>query len=135
MRVYVCRHAEAAPGPPDELRALTPRGIEQAEALAARLAAEAQRPRLVLTSPLVRARQTAEIVAGALGADTLIDSRLAPGATGATLRDALEGLSGPIATVGHQPDCGLIVAAVTGSASTFPPAGFVAVDLAQDTAS
>jgi phosphohistidine phosphatase len=59
MRVYVCRHAKAADGEPDELRELTPRGIEQARVLGARLAELTEPPTLVLTSPLVRARQTA----------------------------------------------------------------------------
>ena len=38
VRLYLCRHAEAAPGEPDELRELTATGLEQARALGARLA-------------------------------------------------------------------------------------------------
>jgi hypothetical protein len=39
VRVYLCRHAQAAAGEPDELRELTSEGVEQARALGARLAA------------------------------------------------------------------------------------------------
>ena len=58
MRLYLVRHAEAAPGEPDELRALTPHGREQARELGALLAADSVRPQIVLTSPLLRARET-----------------------------------------------------------------------------
>jgi phosphohistidine phosphatase SixA len=102
--VYLCRHAKAAPGEPDELRELTGKGRRQAEALGDRLAAATQPPVLVLTSPLVRARQTAEAIAAATGAALEVDRRLAPGATLAALRDAVAAAKGPVATVGHQPD-------------------------------
>ena len=65
MRLVLVRHAEAAPGEPDELRALTSEGREQARVLAAELARE--RPDAVLTSPLLRARQTADAIARAAG--------------------------------------------------------------------
>src|SRR5438309_1263952 len=44
MRLYIVRHAEAAPGSPDELRALTPHGHEQARELGRRLRDEGVRP-------------------------------------------------------------------------------------------
>ena len=40
VRVYLCRHAKAAPGEPDDLRELTPKGRRQAEALGEQLAAQ-----------------------------------------------------------------------------------------------
>ena len=69
MRVYLCRHAEAAPGDPDELRELTPAGLEQAQALGASLAGLDDPPALVLSSPLSRARQTAAEIGRATGLD------------------------------------------------------------------
>ena len=81
VRVYLCRHAEAAPGDPDDLRELTATGREQARALAARLAAMPEPPVLVVTSPLLRARQTAKEIAAATGAPLQVDARLEPGAT------------------------------------------------------
>jgi phosphohistidine phosphatase len=130
VRVYLCRHAKAAAGEPDELRVLTPDGQEQAAQLGERLAAEPQPPALVVTSPLVRARQTAAAVSRATGAEVRVDDRLAPGATADDLRAVLADGSGPVATVGHQPDCSEIALALTGSDPGFPPGGFATIDLA-----
>jgi phosphohistidine phosphatase len=114
MRVHLCRHAEAGPGEPDELRELTGAGRYGAQRLGERLAAVDEPPRIVVTSPLTRAVQTAETVAGLLGCDVLVRDELAPGATADSLRTAVEGLEGPIAAVCHQPDCSGIMLAVTG---------------------
>ena len=65
MRLFLVRHAEAAPGDPDDLRPLTPAGREAARALGEKLAAE--RLDAVLSSPLLRARETAEQIARAAG--------------------------------------------------------------------
>ena len=129
MRVYLCRHAEAANGEPDEGRELTARGHEQARDLAALLAAESPAPVVVVTSPLVRARQTAAYLGERLEAPLLVDSRLAPGATLASLEELVEELDGPVATVGHQPDCSEIVLALTGHDPGFPVGGMRVVSL------
>ena len=65
MRLFLVRHAEAAPGDPDDLRPLTPGGRDTARELATRLAVE--EPEAVLTSPLLRARETAAAIADAAG--------------------------------------------------------------------
>ena len=114
MRIPLCRHAEAYPGDPDELRELTRAGRDGAKILADRLAELAEPPRVVVTSPLVRARQTAEPVAERLGCELLVRDELAPGATADSLRSAVEGLEGPVAAVCHQPDCSGIMLSVTG---------------------
>ena len=129
MLVYLCRHAKAAPGEPDELRPLTPEGKLDARRLAERLAAEPAPPLLVLSSPMLRARQTAGAIARATGAELRVDSRLAPGATAADLRAAVESGAFPVATVGHQPDCSEIALTLTGSDPGFPPAGMAAIEL------
>ena len=114
MRIHLCRHAEAQPGEPDELRELTRAGRDGARLLGERLAHLDEPPRTVVTSPLMRARQTAEPVAELLGCDLLVREELAPGATADSLREAVEGLKGPVAAVCHQPDCSGIMLAVTG---------------------
>ena len=129
MRVYLCRHAQAAPGEPDELRELTPEGVEQARALGIQLAELDEPPRLVLTSPLVRARQTAEAIARAVRVEAQVEEALAPGATAAGLAEALAGLRGPIATVGHQPDCSEIAYDVLGRDPGFPVACIAEMEL------
>ena len=129
MLVYVCRHAKAADGEPDELRELTEKGVRQARELAERLAALPEPPVLVLTSPLVRARQTAEEVARATGAPLLVEPRLAPGATVEDLRAAVASEPGPVATVGHQPDCSEIAYAVSGADPGFSPGAMAAFEV------
>jgi phosphohistidine phosphatase len=129
VRVYLSRHAKAAPGEPDDLRELTGKGRRQAEALGEQLAALPDPPVLVLSSPLVRARQTAEAIASATGAPLEIDSRLAPGATILDLREAVAGRAGPVATVGHQPDCSEIARALTGTDPGFSPGAMAPLEL------
>jgi phosphohistidine phosphatase len=132
MRLLIVRHAEAAPGHPDELRSLTPAGREQARALAQRLEREGLVPDAVVTSPLLRARETA----AALGlGDAETDERLAPGAAPADLREAARGRGETVLLVAHQPDCGRAVAALTGGpAPAFPPCGLALVELARERA-
>ena len=127
MRVILVRHAEAAPGEPDAQRPLTAAGREAARELAARLAAE--RPSFVLSSPLLRARETATPIAEAAGVALEVDHRLAPGAGVDDLRAATTGKGEPVVVVGHQPDCGEIVLALTGEHVRFPPGGTCDVEL------
>jgi phosphohistidine phosphatase len=128
VRLVLVRHAEAAPGKPDELRTLTPEGRKQAQQLGERLRSQGIEPdAAVLTSPLLRARETAE----ALGFGTVeAHEGLAPGATEDDVRDAVAGRGETVVVVGHQPDCGRIAAALgDGTEPEFPPAGVVVLDL------
>jgi phosphohistidine phosphatase len=128
MLLYVVRHAEAAPGEPDELRALTPAGREQAQALAERLVRDGTRLDAVLSSPLLRARETAAAIAKELGVVVQVDEGLAPGATAASVRAAIAGRGEAVAIVGHQPDCSELVSELSGEpAPKFPPAGMHAL--------
>jgi phosphohistidine phosphatase SixA len=130
MRLYLVRHAEAAPGEPDELRRLTSEGREQARALGARLRNEDASPSVVLTSPLLRARETGAELAKALDVETEPEERLAPGASVDDVRAAVEGRGDQVVVVGHQPDCGRIATALTGGPEPrFPAAGLVVLEL------
>ena len=130
MRVYLVRHADAAPGEPDELRPLTPYGKQQARDVGARLAAEGAAGAAVITSPLLRARETAEEIARALGTTAEPDDRLAPGATADAVRDAAAEHGDLVVAVGHQPDCSRVAAALSGGPEPpFPKAGVVTIDL------
>ena len=128
MRLYLIRHAEAASGEPDELRQLTPAGEEQARQLGDRLAADTP-PDVVLASPLLRARQTADAIARPAAARVEVDERLAPGATVEDVVAAASARGGTVAVVGHQPDCSEIALALTGEARDFRPAGVAVIDL------
>jgi phosphohistidine phosphatase len=130
LRLFVIRHAEAEAGEPDELRRLSPEGREQARELGKRLVAEGVRPDAILTSPLLRARETGEALTNKLGVESESSEALAPGATAAGLRAAVEGRGETVLAVGHQPDCGLIAAELgNGPEPRFPPAGIVELQL------
>ena len=129
MLVFLVRHAHAEQGDPDELRALSDRGRDEARALATQLAGYVAPPAVVLTSPLLRARQTAEQIAQEAGVAVRIDERLAPGATAELLRQAVDGEDGPVAVVGHQPDFSEIAFELTGRDPGFPTGGVAEIEL------
>jgi phosphohistidine phosphatase SixA len=127
MRLFLVRHAEAAPGEPDELRPLTPAGRNVARDLGVRLASE--RPDAVVSSPLLRARETAEQIARAAGLTAEADDRLAPGASADDVQAAIAGRGERVIAVGHQPDCSAIVLALTGRERDFAPGAVEEIQL------
>ena len=127
VRLIVVRHAEAAPGEPDHLRPLTDAGRAAARALGEQLAGESIDA--IVSSPLVRARETAEAIAQAAGLQIELDDRLAPGTTVDDIRTAIQGRGETVVTVGHQPDCSEIVLALIGREVRFPPGSFHEVQL------
>jgi phosphohistidine phosphatase len=110
LRLHLLRHADA--GDPakwtqdDAERPLSPKGEAQAERLGSFLAERGFVTDAVISSPLVRARQTAEIVASRLEVAVRLDERLgggfAPEDVDSILADA-DGPRRPI-LVGHDPD-------------------------------
>jgi phosphohistidine phosphatase len=130
MRLYLVRHAEAAPGDPDELRPLTQEGRRQARELGKRMLSEDAAPAVILTSPLLRARETGGELARAFDIESVPEERLAPGASVDDVRAAVEGRGDQVVVVGHQPDCGQIAAALTGGPEPrFPAGGLVVLEL------
>jgi phosphohistidine phosphatase len=117
MRLVFFRHGPADsrdPGkwPDDSLRPLTSRGEDRTKRAAAGLAKLLRGSRvIVLTSPLVRARQTAELLVEALGEAKL---ETAPGLSpGGNPRDVLARVAkvradDAIVLVGHEPDLGVL---------------------------
>jgi phosphohistidine phosphatase len=133
VRLLIVRHAKAAAGEPDELRPLTEDGRETARALGKQLAAAGIRPDAIVTSPLLRARETADEIAKAVGAEAQAepDERLAPGATPDEVLAAAGGRGETVLVVGHQPDCGRAASALGGVPEPpFPPGGMAVVQLA-----
>ena len=130
VQLVIVRHAEAASGEPDELRPLTPAGRDAARALGQQLVRDGVRPDAVLTSPLLRARETAQELARPAGLEAEPDERLAPGATAEAVRAAAEERGETVVVVGHQPDCSRIAAALAGGEEPpFPPGGMLAIEL------
>jgi phosphohistidine phosphatase len=130
VQLYLVRHAEAADGEPDELRPLTAEGRQAARTLGERLAADGVVPDAILTSPLLRARETGAELARAAGLEPEPDERLAPGATAESVKAAATGRGETVVVVGHQPDCGRIAAELAGGPEpSFPPAGMLALEI------
>ncbi|MFH0751512.1 MAG: histidine phosphatase family protein [Chloroflexota bacterium] len=116
------RHAQAGDREtweqPDELRPLTEKGRRQAERLGRFLAAAGFVPDAVITSPLVRARETAEVVADLLGAAVRIEPRLGEPLDLATVDVILDDAGSPRRpiVVGHDPDFSELVTELVGGA-------------------
>ena len=107
--MHLLRHAHAGDAfewiGDDDLRPLTKKGRRQSERLGAFLETHGVRPDVIVTSPLVRARQTAEIVAEALGMTVKTDQRLGSGFGKRELWALLDETGArEVMFVGHDPD-------------------------------
>jgi phosphohistidine phosphatase len=114
-RIYIIRHAiaeDVSSTGRDEDRALTPEGRKKMKRAARGLAALDVAPARLLSSPLVRAWQTAEIVIEALP-QLKIETcdLLAPGVDERSLTRLLDGVHAgvDVALVGHEPDLGEVL--------------------------
>ena len=134
--LYLLRHAHA--GNPeawdgdDAERPLSARGKDQAKRLGKLLAQRGVVPDTILSSPKVRARQTANIVADALGVGVTSDDRLAQDFDLDALAELIAGVgSGSLMVVGHDPDFSEMLATLVGAAELPLRKGAIArVDLA-----
>ncbi len=123
MMLYVLRHAEAedaAQSGRDEERRLTERGRDRMRDAAAGMCALGLRFGTILTSPLARAAETAEIIAAAYsnGPAPRALPALTPGASPAQAAAALAPFArnGRVLMVGHEPQLGgLVSLLLTGS--------------------
>jgi len=124
MKLYVVRHGAAedhAESGIDADRALTAVGRSRVRGVAKTLLEADEAPLQVFTSPLVRAVQTAEVMAlvtrlGEGGGTVEVRRDVAPGGDAVQLarRMAAEGRK-RVMLVGHEPDLSAVVSALTGS--------------------
>ena len=122
-KLYVVRHAvaeEGSAGVPDTERRLTPKGRKRFARMVERLISRGLGIDLIATSPLVRCRETAEILAAGLGGSPRVEvvAALAPGSDWQSLVDwTVQQDAGRVAWVGHAPCVGRLVAVSIGDAS------------------
>lgn len=119
MKLLVIRHAVAMDQQAfartersDDLRPLSAEGTREMEQVAKGLRAEIKTLDLLATSPLLRARQTADIVADAYGIGPAeITDLLVPGASMEEFEEwcASRGENKVVAVVGHEPHLGCLV--------------------------
>ena len=124
MKIYVIRHAHAVPEGPalaDEHRYLSVRGREVARAVAVALRDRGVLLDAFYTSPLVRAVQTAELMAEALGYTGEVRTlpALAPGVPPRVVAERASQLGNALALVGHEPGISALGAELVGRPS-FP---------------
>ncbi len=105
MELILWRHCDAEPGVPDDLRPLTPKGMDQAARMAQWLAPRLPAACRILVSPAVRAQQTAQALNRAYRTTPEL-------ATGASVADVLEvaewpDSEQPVLVIGHQPTLGV----------------------------
>jgi len=124
MELLILRHAVAFPRdakrwPDDSERPLTAEGVKRARRAAAGLKRIAKRPALVLTSPFVRARDTAGIFAQAAQWPRAVECEaLSPKGSPEGVLEALRrqgGKAACVAVVGHQPHLGRLLALCLGA--------------------
>jgi phosphohistidine phosphatase len=132
IELYFLRHAHA--GDPeawtgdDAARPLSEKGEKQAERLGTFLAGVGFKPDAIVSSPKLRAAQTAEIVAKHLGIQISFDDRLAGAFEVETLETLLRDAGDPVrpVVVGHDPDFSDVLAELSGASQLPMPKGALA---------
>lgn len=117
MTIGFLRHAEAVDSAgSDFVRKLTPKGLEQAKKAGDFCRRHDLVPDLIITSPVVRARQTAEAVAAATGSDLIEGRWLECGMEPADCFRAISSYShlGFVLLVGHEPDFSEVIGSLVG---------------------
>ncbi len=126
LELYFVRHAVAAERgtayPDDGRRPLTPEGAQRWKTAVVGLRAFGVQVDVVLTSPLMRAEETAAILAAGLkpAPRVITVDALAPGARLADVSAAITAYAGVrkasrLALVGHEPDLGELAAKLLGA--------------------
>jgi phosphohistidine phosphatase len=127
MKLYLVRHAvaiERSGTTPDASRYLTPQGRSAFRKIVRRVRKAGIAPEVIFTSPLLRAVQTAEILAERLKHEgpVVVASELSPGFDERALRSLLADAGGlaEAAFVGHEPDLGDLAATLLSLPGGFP---------------
>jgi phosphohistidine phosphatase len=130
VRFYLVRHAKAEEKGEggDASRKLTAEGRERFDAHARRTAARLALSRIA-TSPLARARETADLLSKATGAPAADEDALSSGASsGRELLELGRRLGAGAALVGHNPEIGEAVALAAGKGLDVKTGAIAAID-------
>jgi phosphohistidine phosphatase len=124
--IWLLRHAEAADGTPDAERPLTEKGRDQARWAGEALAALGVKLDACLSSPKVRAADTAKIACEPLGVEVQLEPKLSGGPFDAEALAA--GLGDEVLLVGHDPDFSMALHDLTGAQARMKKGGLAGVE-------
>jgi phosphohistidine phosphatase len=124
--LWLLRHGDAADGSPDAERPLTKKGEKQSRAAGRALKALGVDLNACLTSPKVRAVDTARLACEPLGTEPQLESKLAGGPFDAEALAA--GLGEHVLLVGHDPDFSMAVHSLTGAQVRMKKGGLAGVE-------
>jgi phosphohistidine phosphatase len=124
--LWLLRHGDAADGSPDAERPLTEKGREQSRAAGAALHALGVTPSACLTSPKLRAADTARLACEQLGVVPQHEPKLAGGPVHA--EELAAGLGDDVLLVGHDPDFSMAVHDLTGAQVRMAKGGLAGVE-------
>ena len=124
--LWLLRHGDAADGSPDAERPLTSRGEKQSRAAGRALRELGVELDACLTSPKLRAADTARIVCEELGVEPQHEPKLAGGPFDAEALAA--GLGDNVLLVGHDPDFSMAVHSLTGAQVRMKKGGLAGVE-------
>jgi phosphohistidine phosphatase len=133
LEIYLVRHGlaeERGGAKPDAERALTKKGRRRTKKAMRGFAKTGARPKLILSSPLVRAWETAEILAKVLDAsEPRVEEDLAPGGEPARVLERLRAEDREsVALVGHEPDLSELAALLGGGRVELDKAAIARLD-------
>jgi phosphohistidine phosphatase len=123
--LWLLRHGEAEDGSPDSERRLTKKGRKQAKDAGAALAELGMTVDACLTSPKVRAYETARLACEALGVEPQHEPKLAGGPFDA---EQLAAGLGDVLLVGHDPDFSMSIHEMTGAQVRLKKGGLAGID-------
>jgi phosphohistidine phosphatase len=124
--IWLLRHGDAEQGSPDADRQLTDKGRRQSRAAGGALRELGVSLDACLTSPKVRAAQTAELACAELGVEPRPEPKLAGGPFDA--EELAAGLGDAVMLVGHDPDFSTAVHDLTGAEVGMKKGGLAGID-------
>ena len=124
--LWLLRHGDAEDGSPDSERPLTDKGRLQARAVGGALKALGVELDACLTSPKVRAVETARLACEPLGVEPQLEPKLSGGPFDAEALAA--GLGDEVLLVGHDPDFSMAVHSLTGAQARMKKGGLAGIE-------
>jgi phosphohistidine phosphatase len=124
--IWLLRHGDAEQGSPDSERPLTEKGREQSRWAGAALKAIGVEIDACLSSPKVRAAETARLACEPVGVEPQLEPKLAGGPFDAEALAA--GLGDDVLLVGHDPDFSMAIHSLTGAQVRMKKGGLAGIE-------